>query len=502
MVSAGLSDNSSILDPSIAPENPDFVKYQEDKSSNQPETSTGGYENDFMPAPLDLSHLSDSSSEKVSNTLDYNGFQDTNYMNEVSNTKERLSTSSHYDLRTLNRVTSVKNQSNAGTCWIFASYASLESYLMPEENRDFSENNMKNLLSSAYPDGFDRSPNDGGSAFMSTAYLARWSGPVDEKDDSYSTSRGASPKNLSLQKHVQNVFFLPDRRNPVDNKHIKCAVQNYGAVFTSMYQNNSSYSAANYSYYYNGTAVSNHGVAIVGWDDSFDRNKFLRVPPGNGAFIVKNSWGPNWGENGYYYVSYYDSNIGNSNAIFTAESPENYEYIYQYDPLGITGAVGYRNNSAWCANIFTAKSDEILKAVSFYTTDSNCNYEIYIYTDPKLIPITQTGPVFSTSRKLSLAGYHTVCLNSEVHLQAGQNFSVVLKLNTPGYDYPIAMEIPVSGWSSKAKAYTGESFVSFDGINWTDITTYYSNTNVCIKAFTVSENRVSAKNSTRNLTED
>jgi hypothetical protein len=64
------------------------------------------------------------------------------------------------------------------------------------------------------------------------------------------------------------------------------------------------------------------------------------------------------------------------------------------------------------------------------------------------------------------------------------------------------MEIPVSGWSSKAKAYTGESFVSFDGINWTDITTYYSNTNVCIKAFTVSENRVSAKNSTRNLTED
>ena len=75
---------------------------------------------------------------------------------------------------------------NAGACWAFATYASLESYLMPGENWDFSENNMKNLLSSAYPEGFDRdNPNDGGNEFMSTAYLARWSGPVAESDDPY-----------------------------------------------------------------------------------------------------------------------------------------------------------------------------------------------------------------------------------------------------------------------------------------------------------------------------
>jgi C1A family cysteine protease len=49
---------------------------------------------------------------------------------------------------------------------------------------------MKNLLSSAYSEGFDRSPNDGGNRLMATAYLTRWSGPVQESDDPYSTFSG------------------------------------------------------------------------------------------------------------------------------------------------------------------------------------------------------------------------------------------------------------------------------------------------------------------------
>ena len=143
---------------------------------------------------------------------------------------------------------------------------------------------------------------------------------------------------------------------------------------------------------------------------------------------------------------------------------------------------------AWCANIFTSKSDEALKAVSFYTTDSNCNYEIYIYTNPGSNPISQAGPVLSKSGTSPAAGYHTIPLDSGVPLKAGQKFSVVLKLTTPEYNFPIAIEMPYSGYSSKATAHAGESFISSDGNTWTDITTYDSNTNVCIKAFTAPGN--------------
>jgi len=130
------------------------------------------------------------------------------------------------------------------------------------------------------------------------------------------------------------VLFLPDRQGPLDNNEIKLAVQNSGAAFTAFYYDNAFYSHTTYSYYYNGRSASNHAVAIVGWNDSFDRNRFSNVPPGNGAFIIKNSWSPAWRENGYFYVSYYDSNIGTSNLVLTAESPNNYKSIYQYDPLG------------------------------------------------------------------------------------------------------------------------------------------------------------------------
>ena len=60
------------------------------------------------------------------------------------------------------------------------------------------------------------------------------------------------------------------------------------------------------------------------------------------------------------------------------------------------------------------------------------------------------------------------------------------RLTNPTYQYPIAVEMPISGHSSQATANASESFVSSDGNTWTDITTEpgYSNTDVCIKAFT------------------
>lgn len=450
-------DSSS---PELAPENPEFEEYQENDISPEPDPSLDGHQTGLIPSPIELSYISDISVPRTASVPVY------------------------YDLRTLDKLTTVKDQGTAGTCWAFASYASLESYLKPGEDWDFSENNMKNLLSSAYSEGFDRDPNDGGNRIQAAAYMTRWSGPVKESDDPYSTISGFSPEDLPIKKHVQDVIFIPNRAGPLDNEVIKWTVQNNGAVYTTMYYNNTFYSPDNYSYYSNGTSDPNHAVAIVGWDDSFDKNNFSELPPENGAFIIKNSWGPEWGDNGYFYVSYYDLNAGNGSSVFTAENPENYEYVYQYDPFGWVSSLGYSKPIAWFANVFTAKSDEVLKAVSFYATDSNCNYEIYIYTDPDAGPTNQAGPVLSKNGTSLTAGYHTIPLDSEVRLMTGQKFSVIVKLTNPTYRFLIALEKPKEKWSSKAKANTGESFISSSGLTWTDINTSYPNANVCIKAFT------------------
>ena len=454
---------------SLAPLNPAFLEYlqklQHLKASN---LTAGEHALGYIPSPLDLSHLK--------------GIH-------VFPEQLGVASPSSYDLRTLGKVTPVKDQGNCGDCWAFATYGSLESSLLPGETDDFSENNLKNT------NGFDYGYCSGGNGIMSMAYLARWSGPVYEADDPYNASSGTSPSGLSPRKHVQDVYIIPVRTSSTDNDNLKTAVMTYGAVMVSMFASSSMststtdsyWNNTTHAYYYNGAGSHNHAVVIVGWDDSYSNANFSTAPPANGAFIVRNSWGSSWGDAGYFYVSYYDTVFAlqeQSYCFLDAEPITNFSRVYQYDPLGWTTSVGYSGvNYAWFANIFTASASEPLNAVSFYAASPSSPYEIYIYTNAASGPRSGTL-AGATTGTIASPGYHTIVLNAPVPLTSGQKFSVVVKLTTPVYNYPVSVEQPLSGYSSQATANTGQSYVSANGSSWADITTSYPNTNVCLKAFT------------------
>jgi C1A family cysteine protease len=429
--------------PVMAPLNPAFIDYQ-----GRPIKSG------LMPSTVDLSHTKGQLFQASAVALP-----------------------SKYDLRALGKVTAVKDQGSSGCCWAFSTYGSLESTLLVSTGQplDLSENNLKNTH------GFNWGPNTGGNDMISSAYLVRWSGPVNETDDPYNPMSTSSPSKLPVAKHVQNIYYIPAKKSATDLSNIKYAIMTNGAVDSTIYYGSTYYKTTTHSYYLpaDKSYGPNHGITIVGWDDNYSAGNFTTRPPGNGAFIVKNSWGKSWGENGYFYVSYYDRNIGTDNTVFTAENKYNYNYIYQYDTLGWIGSMGYGGTSGWFENKYTATSNQNLKAVGFYMPQVNSQYQIYVLKGSTNVTAAATSGTKSTP------GYYTIPLASPVYLPGNTSFTIKVKLTTPGYSYPISVEYPISGYSSGAKAGPGQSYISSNGVTWTDTTTVRLNMNVCLKAYTV-----------------
>lgn len=131
-----------------------------------------------------------------------------------------------------------------------------------------------------------------------------------------------------------------------DREAIKWAVYQHGGVSTSIYadvngsnlEKSSYYSKEDNAYCYRGKEDPNHDVVIIGWDDDYGAEHFPGRVPGDGAFICQNSWGESFGEEGVFYISYYDSNIGTQSAAYTkVENTDNYDTIYQSDLCRLGG---------------------------------------------------------------------------------------------------------------------------------------------------------------------
>jgi C1A family cysteine protease/uncharacterized protein YjdB len=407
---------------------------------------------------------------------------------QANNLTQATSLPAQYDLRTLSRLSPVRDQGQIGSCWSFGTYGSLESWMLTNSlgQQDYSENNM------ITQHGFDAGPNDGGNMYMATAYLARWSGPVSETDDPYANP--PDPSNIVVrngkvaQQHIQDIIFIPDRANATDNTDLKNAIMQYGDLYTSMYYGDSYFKSSTNSYYCNNSGIAqsgNHAVGIVGWNDTYSRNNFAIVPPGDGAFIIRNSWGSSWGDGGYFYVSYYDAFIGKENAAFTNAQPtNNFDHIYQYDPLGMVDDIGFNNSTAWFSNVFPAPGSESLAATGFYTTQKSAQYQVYVETDYDTNHFSKLTLVKSGT--IDMPGYHTVTLDTPVALNSGKRFAIAVKLVEANETIPIAIEEYYSGYSSNATASVGQSFTSPDGQAWTDLMVSQPSlkANVCLKAFT------------------
>lgn len=450
--------STALAKPSSAPLNPAFKAFIAAKKSSgrKPVASDSGHGKGDIPPPVNRDYIAGPSALRA---LD--------------------GAPASYDLRsTSGKVPPVRNQGSCGSCWAFATYGSLETCIRPTDTSDFSENHLKNNH------GWDYGPCEGGHAWMSAAYLGRWGGPVWESDDPYGTSGGTSPPGLEPRAHVHEVWWLP-----ADPTVIKNEVMAHGGVYANYLHDDAYYNSATAAYYHPTATSTNHAVCIIGWDDAYSKSNFKAgtQPKANGAWLVRNSWGTSWGLSGYFWVSYEDAKFAKSTIVQfpEIESANNYDYQYCYDPLGWVGDLGYggSNYSMWAANLFTSTGNHIVKAIGFYVTQGGGSYSARLYKNPTSGPYTGGTLVATASGSCTYAGLHAATLSAPVSLTTGDRFSICIQFTNPSYARPAAYEFRIAGATSAATASAGQSYYSNNGTSWTDLTTYDSTANFCIKAF-------------------
>ena len=440
-----------------------------------------------------------------------------------------------FDLRDVNGknyTTSVKNQYQTGLCWAHATASSIESsYLMDNGNElNISELQMGYSTSYQLSDGSnpyglkigDKAMDtvaNGSNLYIVGNYLSQRRGAVTEKtsglaltDDNYKTIKDSSSGKLndvSFNEYNVNdvIFYTPDLHCDSNNfavlKAIKQMVASYGSVYAQINASTNKYLKISETEYQNnpniyyGGPSADHAISIIGWDDNYSASNFENsyggIPKGNGAWIIKNSYGTEYyankdnklsptkdseytipvkmGDKGYYYVSYYDSQICKAVMAVDNVTPTVDTNTYSYNkPIGSYLGISSGKKILLMSKYKKQKTDtEILESFNIYTLGTDDNVKIYYGTTTDFSKATLVAEGIT-----EFEGYKNIKASKK--LTVADEYYIFIDYTNKSSKSPINPVYTTSSAEKNKKYFyldenpkTGVSFYSLDnGKTWTD----------------------------------
>ena len=393
-------------------------------------------------------------------------------------------------------VTEVKNQRNTSLCWAFSLASNLETSLLTREQKyyDLSEEQLAYFWANRVNDPLGNTPNDKitrtqsdyhgtGNGRVASFFLSTWSGMTTEEKVPFQSSAVTWPDSLAYDTsaYMEDAIF-----SQYTVERTKQLLIEYNSVSAMIYMLDNYYYPDTASYSCPQSGLVNHAVTIVGWDDTYSKENFPSASGVNndGAWIVKNSYGKNWGKNGYFYLSYEDQSITNlvSN---TASASEEYNNNYFYDGAA-AGTVTFPsktiNNGYYVSNIFKATAgngkDEKLGEIVTAVPQDNTDFQIQVYTDLKNTSDPTSGtPAYAEPVDYTqpLAGIHTIHLNTPVKIPQGTFYSVVIRIPDGSNKFYVEKTTTSTSWfTATAGIDPDQSFISTSGKKWYDAGNQYN----------------------------
>ncbi|MBR4457198.1 MAG: hypothetical protein IKS32_13425 [Solobacterium sp.] len=330
----------------------------------------------------------------------------------------------------------VRNQSPYGTCWSFANIGAIEADLIAskqaDQTVDLSElqlayfamhnysdpkgNHTGDSVKYSLFDGMDHYLNIGGNQFLASRYLTDMVGAAAETTVPYSMANQEKlDEKFAVSSNavqVKAAYFI----NAKDIEGVKEAIKEHGGVSACMNASDGvkiepdgtryemHYNEKTNAYYGN-YPRSNHEIMLVGWDDSFAKENFTQGcrPAHDGAWIARNSWGKNSDcFSGYFYLSYEDEALINSNAVaYDADASVN-DYCYSYASVPFEVSEIKVDKHGVAEQTFVISANETIESVGLELngTDVNLTAEVSDGTT------TASGKL-----KTSFEGYYTIKLD-------------------------------------------------------------------------------------------
>ncbi len=351
---------------------------------------------------------------------------------------------SKYNLYKRSRLPSVKDQEPYQSCWAFAVIGAMESDLIADGKRkkDLSEAHLAYYVTNKYKDpkkcrkdtvsknGSHRQWIDnGGRAYQGLHVLSNMIGAVRESDAPYERADEFHPDSSYITSKDYARLDSASYISSLNRSGIKRAIMEHGGVIASYYDEPETYYSDKYNSYYCRVKDLNHTVMLVGWDDGFPKEKFVRRAKRDGAWLVRNSRGQNgYGRNGYFWLSYSDLSFKYSGEVIAVDADrKTFDNCYAYDGQPIKDSIRYAKSSRTVQVEYNVKPNETIKAVGF---------EIRTDKVDTLVTVTnnRTGESVTGSLYCEYGGFHTIRLDKALKIRKKANVTVSLKFTPKSAD--------------------------------------------------------------------